>query len=364
MDSHSNRISSIPSLMIIVLSTAAFSGCIGEINGPDGETRTVKDMLGRDVEIPVDVEGVVGIEAGALRMLVYMEAQEMVVGVEEIESRENVAGGAEKPYIIANPELKELQQIGPMHGGDAELILESDPDVILWTYTTAKDADDLQEKTGIPVIGLQYGDLNQGKETFYDALRLVGNVTGKEERAEYLIDYIEDTMRDLRERTEDIPSTMEAYVGGIGYKGAHGILSTEPAYTSFSLVNVDNVASGIGLEHAFIDQEQLLEWDPEHIFVDEGGYSITVDDLGDSAYGIIEAVEENRIYGVLPYNWYTINYGTVLANSYYIGAVLYPDRFSDIDPGEKADEIYTEMVGGNAYYEMSDHFGGFKKIVE
>lgn len=348
--------------IIPVVIASALSGCIGDIGGVEGETRTVTDMLGREVDIPVEIDEVVGIEAGALRLIVYLQAQDMVVGVEEIESRDEAAGGAAKPYIIANPELKSLPQIGPMHGGDAELILDAGPDVIFWTYNTAKEADDLQDRTGIPVIGLEYGDLNRDKGIFHSALRLVGDVLGKEDRAEYLIDFVEGTMDDLKNRTDNITERKSAYVGGIGHKGAHGILSTEPAYTSFTLTKVDNVASGIGLEHAFIDQEQLLEWDPENIFVDEGGYSLVMEDLGETSYGVLDAVENSRLYGLLPYNWYTTNFGTVLANSYYIGSVLYPELFYDIDPLEKADEIYGEMVGDEAYREMADHFGGFKTV--
>jgi ABC-type Fe3+-hydroxamate transport system substrate-binding protein len=54
-----------------------------------------------------------------------------------------------------------------MHGGDPELILQSSPDVILWTFTTAKAADDLQKRIGIPVVGIKSGDLGEGRGTFY-----------------------------------------------------------------------------------------------------------------------------------------------------------------------------------------------------
>jgi iron complex transport system substrate-binding protein len=70
-------------------------------------------------------------------------------------------------------------------------------------------------------------------------------------------------------------------------------------------------------------------------------------------------VKNNRIYGVMPYNWYANNYDTVLADAYYIGKLLYPDRFSDIDPEVKADEIYTMLDGKPVYADMKKLFGGF-----
>ena len=354
-------------LLMLLCSAATIAACTeGKSAGetPSSEVRTVTDMLGRRVVIPTVVERLVGIEAGALRLIVYLQAADRVVGVEEIESRSGVAGGSAKPYIIANPELESLPKIGPMHGGDPELILESSPDVILWTSTTAKAADDLHQRLGIPVVGIEYGDLGKQRETFYEALRLVGTVTGNGQRAEYLIDYIEENIDDLRERTSNVAQMPTAYIGGVGYRGAHGILSTEPAYSPFAFVRVDNVASGLGLEHAFIDREQLLEWNPEYIFIDEGGYAQAMENLAEHPCRILDAVREGRLYGLLPYNWYTTNFGTVLANAYYVGSVIYPERFGDIDPIAMADRIYGELVGGRAYHEMAEHFGGFKKIGE
>ncbi len=346
-------------IIILSLVLAAFlnAGCIQQ-NSNSGITVTITDMLDREVEVPEEIEKVVGIEAGALRLLVYLQCTDKVVGVEDTEQD----GG--KPYNFAHPELANLTFIGPIHGGDAELILAQQPDVIFWTYTTVGKADELQEKTGIPVIALDYGDLDDNKEIFYECLRLVGSVMNKEARAEELINYIDDTIRDLDDRTKNIANEQKqkAYVGGISYYGNHGILSTEAGYSPFVYVNANNVASELGLEHADIDKEKLIEWDPDIIFIDEAGLYLVEEDLKDAAYASIEAVKNGELYGVMPYNWYTINFATVLANAYYVGKVLYPDEFPDIDPENKADEIYLNFVGKGVYHDMKDYYGGFKKL--
>ncbi|MBS3817591.1 MAG: iron ABC transporter substrate-binding protein [Candidatus Thermoplasmatota archaeon] len=326
----------------------------------ESQTRTVTDMLGREVDIPQEVDEVVGIEAGALRLLVYMEAKDMVVGVEEFEKRDG-----NRPYIMANPELQNKTSIGPQHGGDAELITSQDPDVIFWTYTTGGKADELQEKTGIPVIALNYGDLNEKRGTFYSALDLIGNVLKKERRTDELKDFFNRTIEDLDERTKDVPSDQKprCYVGGIGHKGPHGIKSTEPDYSPFEFVNAKNTAGELETDHAMVDPEQIIEWNPEIIFVDEAGYGLVKKNLKNSSeYSTIDAVENSELYGVLPYNYYTTNYGTILANSYYIGSVLYEDRFDDIDLEEKVNQIYQKLVGEGVYDEMNDSFGGYKNL--
>lgn len=76
----------------------------------------------------------------------------------------------------------------------------------------------------------------------------------------------------------------------------------------------------------------------------------------DPAYRTLTAVNEGRVYGLLPYNWYTQNYGSILANAYFIGKLLYPDRFADVDPAAKANEIYTFLVGKPVFKDMDSMF--------
>ena len=144
-----------------------------------------------------------------------------------------------------------------------------------------------------------------------------------------------DTIDDLDSRTSDIAEnkTPRVYVGGIGYYGAHGLLSTEPAYPPFLFVHANNTAS-----------------------------ELVINDLEEDKYQDLSAVKNGKLYAVLPYNFYTTNYGTLLANAYYIGKVLYPEKFEDVDVEQKADEIYEQFVGKAVYQDMNNIFGGLKKI--
>ena len=62
------------------------------------------------------------------------------------------------------------------------------------------------------------------------------------------------------------------------------------------------------------------------------------------------------IHTVLPYNFYSRNYGSILADAFYIGKVLYPDKFKDIDPQNKADEIFTFLLGKPVYQIMAKSY--------
>ncbi|ACX72833.1 periplasmic binding protein [Methanocaldococcus vulcanius M7] len=354
-------------LLIITVLTVGLCGCV-ENSSKTTKTITITDALGREVKVPVEVDRIVCCGPGCLRMIVYLNATDKVVGVEDAEKKWTPWG---RPYRIAHPELANLPTIGqggPSPKPNPEAILKVKPDVIFATYITKDEADTLQQKTGIPVVVLTYGKLATfDNEDLFNSLKLAGKILGKEKRAENVIQFIKKCESDLKNRTGDIPDSKKptVYVGGIGYKGIHGIDSTECKYPPFELVNAKNVADELGREgHVFVSKEQILKWNPDIIFIDEGGLSIVMQDYkkDPAFYNSLKAFKTGNVYGLLPYNFYATNIGTALADAYYIGKVVYPDRFKDIDPEKKADEIYTFLVGKPVYEQMKEHLGGFKKL--
>jgi iron complex transport system substrate-binding protein len=366
--------SHIPVFIIIcfILIAGLFSaGC--STPAPEGtpsagkETITVTDMMNRTITIVKDPQRIIGIGAGSLRMIVYLQAQDHVVGVDIREqnasnaSAPGMPSGIDRPYNIAHPDLASRPFIGAI-AGDPELIATQRPDVVFVTFIAGKDAVALQEKSGVPVVALVSGDLGKNRQAFFDSLRTMSRVLNREQRSDEVITYINATLADLQKRTRDIPVERQpkVYIGGIAFNGAHGFLSTDPAYAPLSLVNGNNVAAGAGSGgQIMIDKEKLLAWDPDVIFVDEASYNLVKEDLKDPVYQSLKAVRGGNVYGVMPYNWYANNYDTVLADAYYVGKILYPEQFADVDPAVKADEIYTMLDGKPVYKEMKEIFGGF-----
>ena len=338
-----------------------------------GATLTVTDLMNRTVTVPASPQKIIGVGAGDVRMLVYLQSSDKIVGVDQMEKGPfnatalgmGLPSGRDNPYSIAHPELGEKPYIGTNRFDNPELIIAQKPDIIFATWRTGKDADALQEKTSVPVVALVSGDLGKSKPQFYQSLRTMGKILSKDERAESVITYMDNTMSDLNRRTIDVPKNQskKVYIGGVSFNGAHGLLSTEPSYPSLKMINGNNVASAAGTGgQVMIDKEQMLAWDPDVIFIDESSYALVAADLKDPLYKSLKAVKNNQVYGLMPYNWYANNYDTVLANSYYMGKILYPDQFADISPEQKADEIYTMLNGKPAYSTMQQLFGGFKPL--
>ena len=325
-----------------------FVGCSNSSRPIRDEFFTLHDMLGREVQLPDHIERIVGLRAGALRLLVYMDAGNLIAGIEEVEKQ------GIRPYTLAHPELMELPSIGPSMGGDAELICKVNPNVIFISYTTASDADALQKKTGIPVVAIECPEMGTALDTLYSSFRLIGEILHKKSRADSLISYIENSISGLNTRTlpAENKKKQKVYVGGVPYSGIHGINSTQPYFPPFMFVNANNVASSIDsrlishVKGTYIDKEQILLWDPDVLFIDLSGWELVKQELSEnSPLFNLRAVKNDCIHLLLPYNNYAINYELVLINSWYAGKALYPENFSDIDIHKKAVEILHAFFG-------------------
>ena len=215
----------LPSIIVatLLLTIALCAGCASNTPSSPGvtttkapvssATTTITDGYGRTVVIPANPERIVCSGSGCLRYISYLGAQDKIVGVDSIEKTKQPVEG--RAYALANPQFGALPLIGEMRGkDDPEKIIGISPQVILKTSSLTEQpasailaADVLQNKTGIPVIAMPYGDLatEQGRGQSFDTLRLIGKITGKTARAEELIAYINATMADLKKRTQDIP---------------------------------------------------------------------------------------------------------------------------------------------------------------
>ncbi len=332
-----------PSIVVLLISTIFLSSCNNKSHSEKGDSAVVQDVLGREVVVPVKVEKIVGLRAGALRMLVYMDAVSLIAGIEHPEKK------GDKPYLNAHPELINLPDIGPAMGGDAEMILNVNPDVIFISYTTKEDADALQKKTGIPVVAIECSDLGTESELLFESMKIVGKIINKESRADSLISYISSSIKHLNNRTKDIEENLKpsVYVGGLSYSSSYGISATHSSFAPFMFLNANNVASGIDkrltshVKGTFVDIEKILMWNPEMLFIDEAGFSLTVNDIKtrSALRKSLKAVDNDQIFCLLPYNNYATNYEYILINAWYIGKQLYPENFEDVDFKLKAAEI-------------------------
>ncbi len=324
--------------------------------------RTITDTTGRQVEIPQAVESIVCVNVGTLRFTTYMQATDLVIGVEQNEIEPRIA----KPFSYINNALfSTLPVIGDNGTTYDEEILKLSPDVVM--VAMDKDAAQaLQEKLGIPVVTIPLID-NLFDEAAYQTLGLMGEVYGRQERADELISYIKGLEEDLALRTGDIPEEDKptVYAGGISFKGAHGFDGTEAGYSPFAAIGAKNLADQTGQKGAFnIDLEQVLQWDPDIIFLDFNGMALINEDYAANPdyYNSLTAVREGRLYSQISFRSNAVNAELALADAYYAGKVIFPQQFADVDPIAKADEIFEMMLGTKFYNTLREQGYEFKEM--
>jgi iron complex transport system substrate-binding protein len=361
-------------IAFVLCAILASAGCV-TTDSPQNtdETITITDAAGRVVTVPQNPDEIAVSGSGSSRYFAWLGVTDRMVAVDYQDSSLLVRKGETRPYMIANPEIKEHTALGGSKGAvDAEILLSINPDVVFMagvSDTYIQNANELQEKTGIPVVLFYSGDYVTNTDKVEKSLRIIAEILHVEKRAEDIIQYFRDVRADLESRvagvSEDTKPTV--YVGGISYNGAHGIDGTDPTYYPFVSLSAKNVASVVSTTastgYAAVTKEDIIGWDPEIIFVDlntmeaAGGGGI-YELQNDPAYKGLSAVKSGKVFAVNPHTSMGTNHETSMANAYYIGTILYPEQFSDIDPAKKADEIYTFVDGAPVYEQLKENMGG------
>lgn len=332
------------------------------------EGRTITDALGREVALPETVEKIIPL-GNTPRMISYLGLAEKVVGYSGMDPEKVTPLVA---YAYVN---RELWAKVPIVGTDAagntsyypEQMILAAPDVILCTATSG-EADEIQRKTGIPVVAVSQGTLFG--EDFEQSLRIIGEVCGVSERAEEVIAYINDSLAELKELASAVPEDEKPTVlpAAATFKGAHGIEGirmNDPVMLSVNAKNVADDGSGVK-SSVIIDKEQVIAWDPEYIFLDSGGVALVRQDYAERPdyYALLKAYNEGHIYQYPSSTAYYDNMEISLANCYFVGSVLYPEAFAGIDVEAKANEIFKFFLGAEDYLSVLESIdSGYCEVV-
>ena len=331
------------------------------------DSRVIVDALGREVTIPAEVKTIAPL-GNAARLCVYLQVQDRFVTI----TPSDFGDSKFMAYSWGNREVWSQLPIGASGGYGVfhpEVLLEADPDVILCTYE-ADIVKDIEEQTGLPVVAVAQGTLFG--EDYEQSLRIFAQVCGVEQRAEELIEYLNGCLEDLNQRTRDIAEEDKPLVLGAAatFRGFHGIQGVYVDSPVFAVVNANDAAVGLekqsfdtGVE---VDKEIILDWDPDILFLDSGNLNLVTAEYGEDPgfFEQLKAVENGQVY---QYPNSTANYTNVevpLANAYYIGSILCPEAFADVDFEAKAEEIFSFFLGRDGYLDALTESGlGYANIV-
>lgn len=330
-------------LLIVTMALSAFTSC-GDSKWTDGkaapgtivsETETeicIVDQAGREVTVGKYPNSIALCYRVVVRFLLSLDLGDRITGM----------GKNEQFFEDIQPSLKDCADVG-QGVADIEALAELKPDLFIHKSTDVETLEAV-EKIGIPALGINV----ETPDDMMTALKIIGAVCDKSEKAEMLIEYYDKELDSIDELTKNITERSTAVVMGssIG-KVADGSM-LQGAMIEYA--GGINCAADIDAGEIWptAGTEQIFLWDPEYIFISNSqGATYTVDDiLSDSAWSEIKAVKNKNVY-LMPAemdSWEFPGVVSLLGIEYMMNK-MYPDIISEAELENKVDELYTLMYG-------------------
>lgn len=313
------------------------------------ETRTFTDSLGREVELPAQIDRIAPSGHTANQVLLTMAPEKMVSLSQDLTE--------DQLKYINLPNYADLPITGAAFGskGDInkEAVAAADPQVIIDTGEVKdgleEDMDTLQEQLGIPVVFIE-----TKLEDYGAAYEMLGELLGMPERGKELSDYCAAAYKEVTDVMATIPDSDRVSIGCfLGDAGLNTIAKNSYQGQVIDLcannVAVLEKASGSGMGQE-VSMEQIALWNPELVIF--GPKSIYDSVADDPAWDGIAAIDNGNFYETpaSPYNWLN-NPPTVnqVMGMQWLPRLLYPDKF-DTSIADVTKSYYKTFYG----YELTD----------
>lgn len=339
------------SVCLILALVMLLCGCAAAPADPSRETMGYTDSLGRDTAVPGNVQRI-AVTGPLSQVYVLPLAGDLLVGVSN-----SFSADAAK-YLPE--EIFSKTEIGQLYGGkgemDLEALLSAAPEIIFDIgepkASMAEDLEALEEQTGIPFL-----HIDATVKTAPEAYRELGKLLGREEKAEELALWLEETYARIESMMArvDADGARKSILYCLGDKGTNVIAQGSFHAETMNML-ADNLAvledvveKGTGNE---VDMEQLLLWDPEYIIFapDSCFHEIA----GDPQWQQLSAVAAGRVCLTpeSPYGWLSSPPAVQrYLGMLWLGALLYPE-YTDYDLQEEITEYYRLFYGCDLTQEL------------
>jgi len=326
---------------------------------------TITDMAGREVTLYKPVERVITTNPDSTRMVIALGAGDLIVGTDSA----SVTWGGICPTInesaeVEQPACKECWETvvpggldnlpvvassGPRGEPNYELMAELRSDLILPPVWSGYEADDIEERVGVPVF---VAGPNFTYESLIDDARVVGEVLSRVQESEDFIALIDSKVKMVTDITDAIPESEMPRVyfaprGGTRFydpKMGRDFTRTVNTYYPLIMAGGINVAKDCpgGDDNLNVALEQIIAWNPDVILLAGSNADFV---LNSPELQSVKAVQEGRVYTIFPVYSYGYPHDKNLLNVILIAKILYPDKFADLDLENEGNEIFEAFVG-------------------
>jgi iron complex transport system substrate-binding protein len=316
---------------------------------------TMIDSADRIVTVKKPIEGIVEISFTSVEVMRALKLEmDKLVGVSKYT----------KDKTTFFPELGECPDVGESSSPNYEVILELQPDIIfLYALGHSTQMEEIRSKIGAadPTIVLVGFSFNE-PSSFIEEVQKLGYVLGKRNEADEFIDFYNDWINAVKERTGEIPESEKpkvyfelAYAPyktcGEGYFGER-----------VEMAGGNNIFSDLS-GSCTVDPEEVIERNPEIIVIgtwagsyDEDDISVLVDVRDEfmdrPEMSGVDAVKNGRVYVVTHKDFY---YGpSHFIAIAYMAKWFHTELLEDLgDPQVFHQEYLTRFQG--VEYDLNEH---------
>jgi iron complex transport system substrate-binding protein len=348
------------------------------------ETRTVKDMRGKEVSFPADFRKVATIDDGFVEgVMTHLGVIDKVAAIGSWSMKRNYSYGFEtakgekyshkgwNTMKFLHPWLNDLPCFNSPQGDvlNFETLAKVEPGLVILRVGDCTVGEDSQENIAkttetIEALGLPLVVINApgyyrqaGLSTLRDEIGVLGEIFGQKEKALALADYLAGTEKLIRERTADIKEADKSRVLYLGLnpdlrkQGSAGAVygvNTPESYIIENVVGALNAFAGDGYGVP-MSTEQIYALDPDVIVLPTFNGYHPPRELYESAYfadlAELRAIKGKRVYAM---PWTPMNCARRVEypiDMLIIAKAAYPERFRDIKVYDFALEFYQKVYG-------------------
>lgn len=326
----------------------------------------IDDVLGRQVAVDLPAKRVIlGFYAEDYMAIGTEKAFDNVVGL----SRDTWKGwrpASWNLYTNYRPSLKEIADVGEVEAQtfSIEKVLSLKPTVIVladWQFKGLGMDVDRLEDAGIPIVVVDYNA--QTLERHVKSTKIIGQLTGQEQRAQQIADEYQNTIESTLQRIKTANLAKPRTYIEFGNKGP-----TQYSFTygknmwgaMVTMMGGDNIAAPFVEWWGPMNPEQVLASKPEVVLL-AGTESGIKGDAMAMGVGIersvaasrlrgfttrpgweqMPAVKNNRVYGIYQGASRSI---VDAAMAQFIAKTLYPTLFQDVNPEQAYLDFYKKYL--------------------
>ena len=309
-------------ILALVMVLSFMGGSISALAAEEtGDTWIFTDSVGREVEVPRDIQRILP-SGGMARDFIWPLAADRIISTDE--------PFTEEALVYLGEQYADLPITGDLYQTGSELNIEEvaslNPQIIIDfgepKASIKEDLDALQELLGIPCVFIEGSFTNTA-----DAYRMLGQLLNLPEEAEEIALFIENIMDTTAEVFSRVDKRTLAFVNtsyGLGCI-ARGTYFDE--IWSYMGENVTVVDEAQMYWFSTVSLEQLQIWDPEFLFF----FSVDAYEtaISDPAWSELQAVKSGNCY-TIPTEPVDFCFSPSV-NRYmgimWLAEIMYPDEF-------------------------------------